>query len=106
MERQLGKTINLPSGSRVLDAGCGEGVVAVHLNKAFGYRINGVDVLAWSIENANKNKIKEGLTDLNFVVGNYSNLDFPDASFDVSIRWKHLSTLQTTGGRFKNCIVS
>ena len=82
MERQLGKALNLLPGSKVLDAGCGEGLVAIHLNKEFGYEIFGVDILDWSIDNANKNKQRADANGLQFQVSDYSHTDFPDNYFD------------------------
>jgi SAM-dependent methyltransferase len=45
MEDEVGRTLALPPGSRVLDAGCGEGDVAVRLGTRFGLEVDGVDLL-------------------------------------------------------------
>jgi len=83
MESKLGNELNLPKGSKILDAGCGEGLVAIHLAAEFGHVIHGVDILDWSIEEAIKNKQKSLLGGLTFEVGDYSDLRAPDNSFDA-----------------------
>jgi sterol 24-C-methyltransferase len=82
MERRLGESLGLPAGAKVLDAGCGEGVVAIHLAKDFEYQVQGIDILDWSIEQANKNLAKSGLQGLKFDAMDYSDTDFPDNHFD------------------------
>jgi sterol 24-C-methyltransferase len=42
MEDKLGQTLALPPASRVLDAGCGEGDVAIRLHTRFGLEVDGV----------------------------------------------------------------
>lgn len=82
MERELGKKLALRRGSKVLDAGCGEGTVAIHLAQEFGYEIYGIDIIDWSIENAKRNKLKAGIEGLHFRVGDYTETGFPDGYFD------------------------
>lgn len=50
MESLLGEALGLPSGSKVLDAGCGYGFVAQHLAQQFEYDVTGVDYLHWSLK--------------------------------------------------------
>jgi len=82
MERRLGKELGLKPGSKILDAGCGEGLVAIHLNQDFGYSVWGIDVLKQSINTAVKNKKKAGITNAEFEVMDFSKLDYPDNFFD------------------------
>lgn len=44
--------MNLPSGSRVMDLGCGRGNVAAHFARCFGWNIVGVDISSKPIEDA------------------------------------------------------
>ncbi len=83
MEIELWKRLDLPKDSLVLDAGSGEGNVAIHLAKKFGFRIEGVDLLDFAVEIANK-KIKNlGLENqVHFQVGDYTYLNFPKNYFD------------------------
>ncbi|KAH6998641.1 S-adenosyl-L-methionine-dependent methyltransferase [Ilyonectria sp. MPI-CAGE-AT-0026] len=63
MEDKLADSLSLPSGSDVLDAGCGVGHVALHLAKQYGYRIQGIDVVAHHVEKAKRNFARSGLPD-------------------------------------------
>jgi sterol 24-C-methyltransferase len=83
MEDKLGATLDLPPGSRVLDAGCGEGDVAVRLATRFGLRVDGVDVLDFNLRRARAKAARLGLTgSVGFHRHDYADLPFPDASFD------------------------
>jgi SAM-dependent methyltransferase len=64
MEDKLGTTLKLPPGSRVLDAGCGEGDVAIRMATRFGLHVDGVDLLEFSLDKARKKARKLGLEDL------------------------------------------
>ena len=83
MEDKLGATLDLPPGSRVLDAGCGEGDVAVRLRTRFGLEVDGVDLLGFNLERARRKAARLGLTgSLRFHRLNYADLPFADQTFD------------------------
>jgi sterol 24-C-methyltransferase len=83
MEDKLGATLDLPPGSRVLDAGCGEGDVAVRLGTRFGLEVDGVDLLESNLRRARRKAARLGLTDtLRFHRLDYTNLPFADRTFD------------------------
>ena len=83
MESMLGARLRQPQGAHILDAGCGEGYVAIHLAQDFGYRITGIDLLGWSISEADKNKRNSGVASrLAFEKGDYNHTNFPDSHFD------------------------
>lgn len=83
MEDKLAKRLNLPQNSLVLDAGCGEGNVAIHLAKDYGFRIKGVDLLNFAIKRALEKASKFGLKNrVDFQVRDYTYLNFPDKTFD------------------------
>jgi sterol 24-C-methyltransferase len=83
MEDQLGETLDLPPGSRVLDAGCGEGDVAIRLATRFGLAVDGVDLLEANLRRARRKAARQGLTgSLRYHRLDYSDLPFPDHSFD------------------------
>jgi sterol 24-C-methyltransferase len=83
MENRLGEALALPEGSLVLDAGCGEGFVAFHLAEQFHLRVEGVDIVGESIARARQQASERGLDgNVHFKEGGYSQLDFPDATFD------------------------
>lgn len=83
MEDRLARTLGLPPGSNVLDAGCGNGGVAVHLAQDYKLRVSGIDILRFNVEKARRRSSQRGLNDLlNFREMSYANLDFPDNFFD------------------------
>ena len=83
MEDQLGTVLRLPPGSWVLDAGCGEGDVAVRMATRFGLHVEGVDLLEFSLDKAHRKARRLGLEDLlRFRRMDYANLRFPDQTFD------------------------
>jgi ubiquinone/menaquinone biosynthesis C-methylase UbiE len=83
MEDELAKRLSLPSGARVLDAGCGTGAVARALAKRHGFRVDGIDILDWNLQEAERKATALGLDGLlSFKLGDYHNLDFPGDHFD------------------------
>ncbi|HEY7091760.1 MAG TPA: methyltransferase domain-containing protein [Ktedonobacterales bacterium] len=83
MEDRLAQKLALPGGSLALDAGCGEGKVAIHLAETYGLRVAGVDLLDWAIQKARKNAREAGTKDqTTFTVMDYSTLSFSDMTFD------------------------
>ncbi len=83
MEDQLGKELSLPAGSRVLDAGCGMGFVAIRLADKFKLNVDGIDLLDFNIRKANKNKERLGLSSrLNFRLGDYTKIGLPNSYYD------------------------
>lgn len=71
-------------GSRVLDIGCGTGVLSLALVDA-GYQTTGVDISAEMLEHL---RAKLGPRSIALAVGSIFDLPVPDASFDaVASRW-------------------
>ncbi|KAL3423320.1 hypothetical protein PVAG01_05067 [Phlyctema vagabunda] len=83
MEDRLISTLGLEKGSKVLDAGCGVGHVAIHLAKA-GYHVQGIDVVDHHLSKARANVKTAGLEGkISIVKGDYHHLDaFADGIFD------------------------
>jgi ubiquinone/menaquinone biosynthesis C-methylase UbiE len=83
MEDRLGRALGLPHGALVLDAGCGQGHVALRLATHFGFRVEGVDLLARDVRLATAAATRRGVQDrVRFQVMDYADLDFPDDRFD------------------------
>lgn len=83
MEDKLAERLNLPTDSLVLDAGSGEGNVAVNLAQKYGLRIHGVDLLDFAVEKAISKSRKFNLQNkVKFKLEDYTNLSFPDKTFD------------------------
>ncbi|MGH7204081.1 MAG: class I SAM-dependent methyltransferase [Candidatus Levyibacteriota bacterium] len=84
MEDKLAQKLNVKENALVLDAGCGEGKVAIYLAKEYRFQIKGIDLLDWAIKNAKQNAAKEGVNQrTEFRVMDYSHLEFPDNTFDA-----------------------
>jgi len=84
MEKELVKRLNLPNGSRVLDAGCGVGDVASYVSSQCACQVDGIDILDFNIAEAKKRVKSRGLSDLvNLQLMSYEDLKFSDESFDA-----------------------
>ncbi len=82
MERLLGQQLNLPAGSRVLDAGSGYGPVARTLAQEFGYQVTGIDLISDRLQKAVELTQETNLATVNFLNADYHALPFVDESFD------------------------
>lgn len=84
MHRQLAHRLALPPGSRVLDAGCGEGHTALYLAKQKGFQVEGIDLVDTSLEAALKAAQDNNLTEkVHVQVGDYATYPWPKESFDA-----------------------
>jgi len=77
----------LPTGSAVLDAGCGDGKTLVPLAKA-GYAVTGLDISGSALDLANEELARLGL-DAELVAGDVLALPFEDAAFQ-GVSCRHL----------------
>jgi sterol 24-C-methyltransferase len=83
MEDKLGQTLALRPGSRALDAGCGEGDVAIRLGTRFGLEVDGVDLLEANLRRARAKAARLGLAGrLRFHRLDHGHLAFRDECFD------------------------
>jgi sterol 24-C-methyltransferase len=83
MSDRLGRALALPAGRLALDAGCGQGGVALRLAEEFGLRVEGVDILPTDIRRASRKAARRGAGDrVRFQVMDYGRLRFPDGHFD------------------------
>jgi sterol 24-C-methyltransferase len=81
MEDHLYSLLKLPSGARVLDAGCGMGHVAMHLARR-GLFVQGIDIVDHHVLNAKSNIKAQGLEkQVSVRKMDYHHLDFPAAFF-------------------------
>lgn len=77
--------LGLKSGMKVLDAGCGTGVVtrriAARVSPGEAY---GVDIDSLFTDEAKKLAANEGINNIRFSLGDIDNLNFDDGTFDVA----------------------
>jgi ubiquinone/menaquinone biosynthesis C-methylase UbiE len=72
-----------PSGSKILEAGCGVGAQTVILARnSPEASITSIDISDDSIEKARQLAEKEGVTNVNFLVANIFDLPYEDETFD------------------------
>lgn len=74
----------IEEGDSVLELGCGAGCVSIELARK-GYRVTGIDHSATAIQWAREKAAKAGPDTLDIVLGDVSELPFPDSSFSVCI---------------------
>jgi ubiquinone/menaquinone biosynthesis C-methylase UbiE len=85
MEILTGEVLGLDDTMRVLDAGCGQGVVAAHLATVHRCRIDGVTVVPFEVSEAKAHSRRAGVSAwTRFHLMDYSNLSFPDGCFDAA----------------------
>ncbi|KAI1408032.1 S-adenosyl-L-methionine-dependent methyltransferase [Hypoxylon sp. FL1857] len=85
MEDKLAEALALPTGSRVLDAGCGVGHVALRMAKTHGLRVEGIDIVDHHVAKAQRNFERSGLPESAIKARkmDYHNLEsLADQSFD------------------------
>jgi sterol 24-C-methyltransferase len=83
MEDKLAKELALPAGSYVLDAGCGDGDVAIRLAAKYGIKITGLDILDFNIQEATRRAKRAELEkSVSFRRMSYADLGFPGETFD------------------------
>lgn len=79
---QLLELLKLRPDDRVLDLGCGAGMISEFVSDETGANVVGLDYSQSAIEAANeRTSAKRGRVE--FVTGNFNDLEFPDASFDA-----------------------
>ena len=84
MEEKLYQRLNLPPGSRILDAGAGSGHVACYMAERHDFIVMGVDLTDSHVQNARKFIQQRNLEDKGSVQkGDYHDLStFGNSSFD------------------------
>ena len=82
LRRLLGMNLN---GKKVLDCGCGTGILGIVASRLGADRVLGYDIDEWSSENAKHNASINGVGNLDVMLGDASVLDVVDEAFDVVI---------------------
>ncbi|MBE9556977.1 MAG: class I SAM-dependent methyltransferase [Proteobacteria bacterium] len=76
--------LDLQAGDRVLDIGCGGGVISQYISDQTGANVTGLDYAASAIALATERTAAKG-SRLTFVEGDISALDYPAHSFDAVV---------------------
>jgi ubiquinone/menaquinone biosynthesis C-methylase UbiE len=77
--------LGLKSGLKVLDAGCGTGVVTRRIaSRVSPGETYGVDIDSLFIDEAKKLAVNEGINNIRYSSGDIDNLNFDDSTFDVA----------------------
>lgn len=76
--------LNLPlQGKRVLDCGCGSGILGIVASKFGAKSVTGYDIDEWSVDNARHNAEQNRVSNLEVIHGDASVLDHVEGLFDV-----------------------
>jgi SAM-dependent methyltransferase len=78
----LRQVTQLGSAQRVLDLGCGNGMIAEYLSDRTGAHITGLDYISQAISQAQQRTAAKS-DRLAFVVGDINRLELPSSAFDV-----------------------
>jgi len=79
--------LNSPSGSTVLDAGCGTGVHSIRVAK-LGYSLKSVDISGVVLQTAQRNAERAGVADkIQFEQADLTRLQFADNTFGSIFSW-------------------
>lgn len=82
-EHELAKTLDLPRGAHLLDAGCGMGEVASNLAAWRDWHITGIDLLDFNIAEAKRRAQQRGVNDrTDFRVASYQGPDLGHEIYD------------------------
>lgn len=105
MEILLGQTLSLPSGSVVLDAGCGYGRVAATLaSEQFGLNIIGIDLIPERLKEARQYAETHGVSArVKLLNGNYCTLPLKDSAVSAVFTMEtlvHADPLEAALGEF------
>ena len=84
LAHHLIKHIGIHSGQKILDIATGTGLVAIEAAQLVGPsgQVVGVDISTGLLKVAQRKSYSAGLSNVEFVVADAENLDFPDNSFD------------------------
>lgn len=83
MQDLVGEKLDLSNSMKVLDAGCGRGIVATYLANKFDCSIEAIDITPMLVEEARAKTRNLNIQNVNFFIMDYSNMNFSDDYFDA-----------------------
>ncbi|GAA4416151.1 methyltransferase domain-containing protein [Nibrella viscosa] len=84
MNTKVAEMAGIQTSDKVLDAGCGVGGSSVFLASRFGCQVEGITLSPKQVAHARQKAMALGVSEaVTFSVANYTNMPFPDCSFDV-----------------------
>lgn len=90
--KKFSELLKLKPGMKLLDAGCGQGVVACYLAKHFKVNVTGITIAKHEVKTAAKRAKKSGVSDsTEFLLADYSNPPFKAEAFDLIYTTETLS---------------
>lgn len=79
----LNKLLKLEPGMKVLDAGCGQGVVGCYLASKNDIQLTGITITPHEVKSATRRANEYGVRDkTHFILADYANIPFDDNTFD------------------------
>ena len=93
-------------GKRVLDCGCGTGILGIAASKLGASEVVGYDIDEWSSENAIHNAELNGVGNMKVMLGDASVLKSVEGKFDVVLANINRNILQMMMGRFSAVLQS
>ena len=81
---RLLELLDLKEHEKVIDLGCGAGVISEHISDITGTRVTGVDYAASAIAEADKRTVAKR-SRLDFIQGDFSDLSLPANTYDVVV---------------------
>jgi cyclopropane fatty-acyl-phospholipid synthase-like methyltransferase len=80
---EFAKFLRLKPGMKLLDAGCGQGVVACYLSREFGVDVTGITITPYEVKVAKRRASRAGVSKkTRFLLADYANPPFAEGVFD------------------------
>jgi ubiquinone/menaquinone biosynthesis C-methylase UbiE len=81
--QEFAKLLQLEKGMNVLDAGCGQGVVACYLAQHFDVKVTGITITPYEVNVSKRNAMHQKVSDhTSFLLADYAEPPFESATFD------------------------
>lgn len=84
MHDKIAEVLDITHDMKILDAGCGQGVVSVYLVQKYSCNITGITIVPFEINRSKNLSIKKEVTNkTNYYLMDYNQLNFNNNSFDA-----------------------